>query len=283
MTTDGPKAGGALPQEVLAHYAEGLEASRLLSNTGRLELARTKELISRFLPPPPTSVLDVGGGAGVYSLWLARQGYDVHLVDPVPLHIEQALAASALQPVNPIADCVLGDARELAFPDESADAILLLGPLYHLTNQADRFAALAEAKRVLRPNGLLFTAGVSRFASALDGLREGLLSDPEFVAIVQQDLVDGQHRNPNNHPAYFTTSFFHHPDELAAEVRTAGFTLRGTFAVEGPAWLLQNLNEQWQDVGKRAQLLDAIRWLESEPSLLGASAHIIVVARTRLE
>lgn len=279
MTTDRLKADRALSQEVLAHYAEGLEASRLLSNTGQLELARTKELISRFLPPAPASVMDVGGGAGVYSLWLAGQGYEVHLVDPVPLHIEQAIAASARQPESPIADCVLGDARELAMPDKSADALLLLGPLYHLTDHADRLAALAEAKRVLRPNGLLFAAGISRFASALDGLREGLLTDPEFVAIVKQDLVDGQHRNPNNHPGYFTTAFFHHPDELASEVRTAGFVLEGIFAVEGPAWLLQNLNEQWQDNVKRDQLLDAIRWLESEPSLLGASAHVIVVAR----
>lgn len=279
MTTDGPKANRTLSQEVLAHYGEGLEASRLSSNTGQLELARTKELISRFLPPAPASVMDVGGGAGVYSLWLAGQGYEVHLVDPVPLHIEQAIAASARQPESPIADCVLGDARELAMPDKSADAFLLLGPLYHLTDHADRLAALAEAKRVLRPNGLLFAAGISRFASALDGLREGLLTDPEFVAIVKQDLVDGQHRNPNNHPGYFTTAFFHHPDELASEVRTAGFVLEGIFAVEGPAWLLQNLNEQWQDNVKRDQLLDAIRWLESEPSLLGASAHVIVVAR----
>ena len=279
MTTDGPKADRTPSQEVLAHYAEGLEASRLLSNTGQLELARTKELISRFLPPAPASVIDVGGGAGVYSLWLAAQGYEVHLVDPVPLHIEQAIAASARQPESPIADCVLGDARELAMPDKSADALLLLGPLYHLTDPADRLAALAEAKRVLRPDGLLFAAGISRFASALDGLREGLLTDPEFVAIVKQDLVDGQHRNPNNHPGYFTTAFFHLPDELASEVRTAGFVLEGIFAVEGPAWLLQNLNEQWQDSVKRDQLLDAIRWLESEPSLLGASAHVIVVAR----
>ena len=277
--TDDQKVDRELSQEVLAHYAEGLEAGRLLSNTGKLEFARTKELISRFLPPAPASVIDVGGGAGAYSLWLAGQGYEVHLVDPVPLHIEQAIAASARQPESPIADCVLGDARELTIPDESADAVLLLGPLYHLTDPADRLAALAEAKRVLRPNGLLFASCISRFASALDGLREGLLTDPEFVAIVKQDLVDGQHRNPNNHPGYFTTAFFHHPDELASEVRTAGFVLEGIFAVEGPAWLIQNLNEQWQDSVKRDRLLDAIRWLESEPSLLGASAHVIVVAK----
>src|ERR1051326_3221267 len=81
----------------------------------------------------------------------------------------------------------------------------------------------------------LFHHGIfSSFASALDGLVSGYLNDPEFVRIVQQDLVDGQHRNPTNHPAYFTTAFFHHPDELAAEVAEAGFTLEALLAVEGP-------------------------------------------------
>src|SRR5204862_445674 len=102
---------------------------------------------------------------------------------------------------------------------------LLLGPLYHLTEPSDRLAALREAHRVLRGGGIIFAAAISRFASALDGLVRGFLHDEQFVRIVERDLKDGQHRNPTEHPAYFTTAFFHHPDELRAEVEEAGFRL----------------------------------------------------------
>ncbi|HLK56129.1 MAG TPA: hypothetical protein VKU00_06180, partial [Chthonomonadaceae bacterium] len=77
--------------EIVGHYNEGREQQRLASGIGRLEYARTQELLQRCLPPPPATVLDIGGGAGVYSFWLAELGYSVHLVDAMPLHIEQAL------------------------------------------------------------------------------------------------------------------------------------------------------------------------------------------------
>jgi hypothetical protein len=82
--------------EVIAFYQRGDEAGRLES-LGRLEFARTMELLERFLPPVPAVVLDVGGGAGGYALPLARRGYEVHLLDPIALHLEQALAEEAAQ------------------------------------------------------------------------------------------------------------------------------------------------------------------------------------------
>ena len=71
--------------EILAHYAEGREHARLTSAPS-LELLRTEVLLERFLPAPPARVLDVGGASGVYASWLSGRGYQVHLIDPVPLH-----------------------------------------------------------------------------------------------------------------------------------------------------------------------------------------------------
>ena len=82
-----------------AYYQRGDEEGRL-GDWGRLEYLRTRELLSRFLPAPPATVLDVGGAAGAYALPLAGEGYDVHLLDPVALHVEQARAASAGQAVR---------------------------------------------------------------------------------------------------------------------------------------------------------------------------------------
>jgi SAM-dependent methyltransferase len=267
-----------LPPEILRYYAQGQEAGRLSSGKNEIELARTQELLARHLPPPPGVVLDVGGGPGAYACWLATRGYVVHLVDAVPLHVEQALAASARQPSHPLASARVGDARRLTGADGTADAVLLLGPLYHLTERADRRAALREARRVLVPNGLVFAAGISRFAALFDGLFHGLCRDPDFVRIVERDLVDGQHRNPTSRD-YFTTAYFHRPDELEAEVREAGFATVELVGLEGPGDHLPDLAERWTDPAQRELILWAARAVEREPSLLGLSDHHLVVAR----
>src|SRR5690242_14553694 len=98
-------------QSISIYYNRGREQERLMNANGKLELLRTQEILLRYLPKPPATILDVGGGAGVYALWLAREGYTVHLIDLMPLHVEQATAASAKQPEAPLASVRLGDAR----------------------------------------------------------------------------------------------------------------------------------------------------------------------------
>jgi SAM-dependent methyltransferase len=266
----------ALPPEALAYYARGREAGRLGEGHGVLEFARTCDILERWLPGPPADVLDVGGGPGAYAVWLAARGYRVVLIDPVPLHVAQAQAAAARAGRALLARA--GDARRLEEPDGAWDAVLLLGPLYHLTERAERLRALREARRVLRPGGRLFAVGISRFASLLSGLFDGLLADPAFRAIVERDLVDGQHRNPTRHD-YFTTSFFHRPEELPAEVAEAGFAVEALLGVEGPSWPLPDLATRWADPAVRDQVLAAARAVEREPSLLGFHPHILAVAR----
>jgi SAM-dependent methyltransferase len=253
-----------------------MEAERLVSGNGALELARSQELLLRHLPPPPADVLDVGGGPGVYSSWLALLGYRVRLIDPVPLHVAQAMLVARSQPDRPF-DAIIGDALRLDEPDTQWDAVLLMGPLYHLTERSERLAALGEAARVMRPGGLVAAVAISRFASLLDSLRRGVLRNPDLIAMVERDLRDGQHRNPSleANPNWFTTAFFHHPDQLAAEVREAGLDLEAVLAVEGPGWLFE---DQWADPAQRDSVLRAIRAVEREPSLLGQSSHLLAVA-----
>jgi ubiquinone/menaquinone biosynthesis C-methylase UbiE len=266
-------------EEIAAYYARGLERDRLAGGPGALEFVRTQTLLERYLPPPPAVVADVGGGPGRYAVWLADRGYRVHLVDPVPLHVEQARSAAPVRPGAALASAAVGDARALPLLDASADAVLLLGPLYHLTERAARLQALAEARRVCRQGGVIIAAAISRFASTLDGLRGGYLEDPTFAAVAAGDLRDGQHRNPTDDPAYFTTAYFHRPEELAMECAATGLTHEATVAVEGPGWFLTDLDARLADERSRAVLLAALDALEAEPALLGASAHLLAVAR----
>jgi ubiquinone/menaquinone biosynthesis C-methylase UbiE len=265
--------------EIAAYYERGFEAPRLTTGPNQIEFARTQDILLRTLPPPPAVIYDVGGGAGVYACWLARRGYAAHLVDIMPLHIEQARAASRAQPAAQLASFTVGDARRLDRADASVDAVLLLGPLYHLTERADRVTALREAARVTRPGGVVCAAAISRHASALDGLLRGFLTDPTFRAILQEDLRSGQHRNLADQPSYFTTAYFHQPHELRAEFEAAGLDHAQTVAVEGPAGVIANAWERWDEQEWRERVLDLLRELETEPALLGASPHLLAIGR----
>lgn len=266
------------PQEYLTdHYSSGYEDRRLKSGEGQLEFARTQWLISSSINGGVLRIADVGGATGAYAFWLAGLGHEVHLVDAVPLHIEIARQAQCDEAVPNLASTQVGDARCLQFSDSAMDAVLLLGPLYHLLHREDRMAALCEARRVLRPGGMLFAVGISRFASALDGLRRGYLDDPAFREIVARDLASGNHRNPTGNPAYFMDTFFHHPDELREEVEGAQFDQVALHGIEGPGWLLADFEHWWHDPSRQGILLETIASLSTEPSLLGLSAHVMAI------
>ena len=165
--------------EILDYYAEGREEQRLTASVGRLEWMRTWEILERHLPPP------------------------------------RALSSAS---AAPLVAADVGDARWLPVPDAATDVVLLLGPLYHLIERADRVAALREARRVSCPAGcwcLPVSLGLRRPATVFSGG----LRDPEFAAIVDRDLTDGIHRNPTSRPEWFTTAYLHHPDEIQTRNR----------------------------------------------------------------
>jgi SAM-dependent methyltransferase len=267
--------------EIVDHYERDYdESKRITTGFGTLELLRTQEIVGRVLPKRPLRILDVGGATGVHARWLAEAGHTVEVVDPMPRHVaaSAALAADGLR-----VTAELGDARALTQADHTYDAVLLLGPLYHLNERDDRVRAWQEALRVAKPGGLVIAAAVSRFASLFHGLATGAMNDARFRAIVERDLRDGNHRNPDRVEHWFTTAYFHHPDELAPEAAEAGAEHIEVFGVEGLAGFLPQLEEQWNDPAGREVILESARAVESEPTVRGASAHLLVVTRKATE
>lgn len=258
--------------DVVAHYELGFEESRLFDDgRPRLEYLRTLELLHRVLPPPPGRIVDVGGGTGVYAVPLAERGYSVHVVEPIDHHVNRVREIAQSQNLaNLTAD--VGDGRDLSGVADRADAVLLLGPLYHLTEATDRARSFDEAVRVVRPGGKVVAVGISRFASLIDGLKRRILHDEVFRGIVEQDLATGQHRNPDvvGRPEFFTTAYFHRPEELAAEARAAGLTEVELFAVEGPGWIVEDADDMENQ-------LYAARAVESERAVLAVTSHFMVV------
>ena len=262
--------------EIAHYYNLGKEQNRLTTGASELEQVRTRDILSRYLPEKGV-IYDIGGGAGIYALPLATLGYQVHLLDLMPLHVQQAEAASAQQPDSPLASIRVGDARHVDFADSSADAVLLLGPLYHLTERADRVQAFKEAYRVLKPGGQVFAATISRFASMIDGFGRNFIRDDAFAGTLKQTLATGQHRNPSRKPGYFTTAYFHKPEEVPAEMEEAGFTWKASLAVEGVAWADNDFLSKWENPQLRTFVLELLEMTEAEATLIGASPHLMTI------
>jgi SAM-dependent methyltransferase len=256
-----------------AYYERGEELERLDSPIGRVEFDRSTEIVARHLTTEPAVIADIGGGPGRYAAWLARLGHRVHHRDIVPLHVEQARAAFEGLDI----DTALGDATDVDLPDRSVDAVLMLGPLYHLPRRADRLRALTEARRIVRPGGLVFVAAISRWSARLHAVLA------ERLYLVEEGITDrlADLERTGLMPPLFAGSFIgfsHRPDQLRREVRDAGLELRELVNVEGPAALLVDLEDRLADPTDRAIVLDTVRAVERVPELIGVGPHLLAVA-----
>ncbi|MEV0644453.1 methyltransferase domain-containing protein [Phytomonospora sp. NPDC050363] len=262
-----------LAPEVLEYYDRGGEVTRLTASaTGRLEFLRTQDILRRLIGPEPASVLDVGGGTGIHSGWLAADGHAVTLIDPVASQV--AIAAKL-----PGVDARIGDARDLPVAEASFDVVLLMGPLYHLQTTAERVAALAEARRAVRPGGLVAAAVIGRFAPWLDALRWDLFQREGATGLLDHVAATGELRpRENGLRDVFTTAYTHRPEQVAEEFAAAGMAAE-VYAVEGAAWLPDTLAALLDDDSSRVRLMSGLRDFEREASLLGASSHLLGAAR----
>lgn len=259
---------------VEAHYDRDPQREWERLERHRTEFAVTCLVLDEYLPEPPGQILDVGSGPGRYALYLTQKGYRVVLLDLSQRSLDLALEKATEQGLY-LPPPIQGDAT--ALPDEFTeqfDAVLLLGPLYHLLGEEERLSALREAFRVLRPGGYVFAAFITRFAPLRDvAIRSPLwiLENPDRF---RQLLQDGQ--NPAHEANAFPDSYFIHPDEIIPLMEHGGFETR---ALQGCEGILGGHEEA-------VNALDGEAWvawvalnyrLGREPSLFGASDHLLYV------
>lgn len=266
---------------VEGHYDRNVEREWERLERHRTEFAVTCRVLAEFLPPPPGRILDIGGGPGRYALYLTGLGYRVTLIDlsqrSLDFALEKATAAGIYLPSPIRGDATLLPDRVGAIEDDLTglfDAVLLMGPLYHLLAREDRAAAVAEAHRVLRPGGYLFAAFLTRFAP----LRDVAIHSPawirDFSDRFQQLIATGL--NPAHEASSFPDSYFAHPAEIEPFMASCGFI---TDAMQGCEGLVAGheelvnaldgeLWEAWVDLNYR---------VGREPSLRGASDHLLYI------
>jgi ubiquinone/menaquinone biosynthesis C-methylase UbiE len=269
-------------QEIVDFYNAGAEIGRLERGIGKIEFERTKELILRVLPKEQQRIYDIGGGIGVYSRWLASLGHEVHLMDLAPEQIAYAQKINQESDDSKLVSMEVADAREVNKKDESADVVLLMGPMYHLLTVEDRTKALKEAYRVLKKDGLLICTGITRYGNLLwslsvYGTRNKILDEVDFFNMVQEEIETGHHGRPEKYPYFIARSYFHYPEELEEEIRNGGFHIHQTLGVEGPTWMAP-LDVEWKNTNSRETLLNAARLVEADLHIMAMSPHLLTIA-----
>ena len=255
--------------KVREYYENVNEHARLDKQT--LEFTRSKNIITRYLSNDNMEIADIGGGTGPYSFWLAEQGHKVHLLDVTQKHIE--IAKKRSETINiPLASCICADARKLPYQNESMDLILIMGALYHLQSQESRTKCLSEAFRVLKRGGYILCTVISRYTSLISTLKWNLfhIYDIDTLKkIIETGKVEG---------FTFPQAYFHTPNEIIAELSTAGFYNVHTIAVEGIAHAFGDYSLP-ADENESEQLLKCIEMIESKSEMIGASRNIIAVGK----
>ena len=240
----------------------------------RTEFAVTMLALSDFLPPPPASILDIGGGPGRYTIALAQRGYDVTLLDLSEANLAFAREKAAGAGVTVSAFI---HANILALPDlpaSSYDAVLLLGPLYHLLAEEERFQAVQQSLRVLKPGGPLFAAFITRFAQFRYAAKHNPTWLPRDQEYIEQLLATGAHTVPG----LFTDAYFAHPEEIVPFMESTGLLTLQLVGCEGAVSRIEEQINQLQ--GDEWEFWTQMNYrLGQEPTMYGASDHLLYIGQ----
>ncbi len=258
-------------------YNNASEETRLNKGMGIFEFERIKSLIEKHLPSSPSKIIDIGGGTGKYSEWLANKGHQVHLVEPVSKHLK--IARNRADKLKNKFSVHQGESKSLDFQNDFADLIILHGPLYHLQKREDRESAVKEAKRVLKNNGIILGFAINYTASTLAGLFNGLIHKKTFFEMCREELTTGIHNPPDDFPWLLAEAYYHRPDQLKDEFTQQELTYLNTYAVEGMAWLDKDYFASMLNEDRKTRLLALLQITENDRYLLPFSPHMMIAVK----
>ncbi len=261
--------------DIAAHYDADPQREDLRLEEHQLEHDLTWRYLNQYLPTQG-SILEVGAATGRYSHQLARRGYAVTAVDLSAALLEQSKKHIIDDGLEAYVRFVVADARELSeVAENDFDAVLMMGPLYHLIVEVDRKLALKEAFDRLRKGGIIFSSFLSRFGIMGD-LLKNVPSWIEDQAEVRSLLEKG--RRPDDYPRGGFRGYFAHVSEIAPLHETVGFQ---TITVAGVEPAISADDESFNRLqGKQRQLwLDLLFEISREQVIVGASRHLLYVGK----
>jgi S-adenosylmethionine-dependent methyltransferase len=261
--------------DIVAFYNSALESEQGRLDRHQLEYDLTWRYLNQYLPRQGT-ILEVGTATGRYTMELAKRGYAVTAVDLSEALLENCRKKIIDEGLERQVRFILTDARNLsAVPEDEFDVVLLMGPLYHLIIEADRKKALTEVFDRLREGGIIFSAFISRFGVLSDLMKD----NPSWIENQEEVLsVLASGKRPDNYPRGGFRGYLAQPNELALLHEEIGFE---TLAVAGVEPVIAADDESYNKLqgNQRGQWLDLLYTISTEPSILGASRHLLYIGQ----
>lgn len=247
------------------HYNKHPEDLRLQRRHGIVEFETTMHHLHRYLKPGH-SVLDIGAGTGRYASALMKEGFSVKAVELVKHNIDVFLKR------EPSADVVQGDARNMPFIESgSADITLLLGPLYHLIGDEEKLKALKEAKRVTKPEGLIFVAYLMNEYSILSYC----FDEERIEDLLAKGVVDNNfHIQADKDELYDYVRI----DDINRLNNMAGLERVTIFSPDGAADYMRTRLNRMSDT-TFARFIEYQKCISERTDLIGAGSHVVDVLR----
>ena len=235
------------------------------SKAARVEFLTNTMIIEQYLTPG-ARILDIGAGAGEYSLYFARKGYFVSALELTDSNIRAFRAK--LRPED-VVDLVQGNAVDLSrYADDSFDIVLVFGPLYHLHSEEDQQKCIAEAMRVCKPDGTLFFAFITNDMVFLT----------EFS--YNSDYFSSGDYNKDTFELDDFPFVFHTVDECRAMLRAGGVKIIREAASDGASELLADKINAMDDKNY-AQYLRYHAYICEKPELLGMTNHLLIAGKLK--
>ena len=265
---------------IIDYYSRFDEWGRL--DREPLEFIVNMYYLNKYLPKKG-HILDNGAGPGKYAMRLAQAGYQVSLSDLTPALVEKAREqAKQLQLTSKFTGFYVQNAIALSeFNNDSFDASLMLGPMYHLQQEEDRMRALQELYRVTKPGGTVFVAFQSRTRMQLNSLQNPLHWKPNHTMEgIERFISSGSFNHEDQ--GRFTGAYYFGVEEIRPFMEQYGFEsleLIGSTSVGG--LLDTKASEYWLEQGEEVyqKFINMMIETATDPSILGVSSHLLYIGR----
>ena len=285
-------------EKVKNYYRHFDEKNRLRNdNSGKLEFLMTMRILEKNLPAvqgaenpegavaagaeraggAEVSILDLGGGAGVYSFPLAKKGYKVTLADLSETLLVQANKQKEEEAVQNLISCDQVNATDLScYKDQSFDVVLLFGPLYHLTEKAEREKCISEVNRVLKKGGKVFASFIPHLSGSI-ALVQRFCWSPDQVDIntLEECFESGKFKNLSDKG--FQEGYYPASEEIENLFNANGFEKILLRSIRGFSYEKEDVILKFKNKNVFSKILDLIDSTAEDKSIIEMCGHAMYV------
>ena len=249
-------------ENLINYYNKFNEDKRLTHRHGIVEFITAKKYIDKYINKK-SKIIDIGAGTGKYSIKLFNEGYDVTAIELIKHNL------MTIKKNCPNLKSYQGNAINLSKElDNSYDLVLLFGPLYHLISFEDKVKALKEAKRIIKPNGIIM---ISYYMNEYAIIKHGFIENKILEAKKNNEIDSNYHITPKDTDLYSMVRL----EDINKLNETVGLKRLEIISQDGPSDYIRSIINKMDDITFN-EYINYHLSICNRQELLGASSHVLL-------